>query len=401
MQELHYGDAVLKEGTHYKVMKDKFNNEHLIAIAYHPLWLAGSVTGRVQLIAQRKDTERADSERASRFRSVRDKATGLLFGVNPHIDTFTGQIEFASIPMGPMLDFDLADITQRTQWACISRSQDVENSPNQVGRPRYKVYDVERKAAAKVETRKERRRASAIFDSLDAIQMKDVAIGLGINPDAYTTISLENEVAEFIESPTSNNYRKFLDVWEAPNRDTIITFKRAVKTGVITYSPVESRVGNSVLQRGFFYNQIHLGSTEEGAINFLSNHENLVLTGSINAVSMERENNTNLGGVKKVINTQSSTTSINTTGDAAAMKANYEAQLAAMKIEMAELKKEQGFKINKPVVSGALETNTTEEFVALKAEAKNLKVKGWQFFKETQIEDLRTKVNEKKNLTTA
>ena len=396
MQELHYGGVALQENTHYKIMKDKFQNEHLVAIAAHPIWLGGSVTGRVQLIAQRKDTERPDSERASRFRSVRDKATGLLFGVNPHIDTFTGQIEFASIPMGPMIDLDLSDLTQRIQWVCISRSQDIENSPNQVGRPRYKVYDVERKAAMKVEARKERHRAYDLFKALDAIQMRDIAIGLGINPDAYTAISLENEVAEYIENPNSSNYKKFLDVWEAPNRDTIITFKRAVKTGTITYSPVESRVGNSVQQRGYYYNQVHLGSNDESAINFLSNHENMALCGSINAISMEREKNTNLGGgVKKVINN----TPVSAEGKSASvLKAEYDAKLAEMQATIDAMKNE---KFQRQTSEVAPTNVVKEDFAALKLEAKALGVAGWKFFKESDIETVKAKIAEKKQLITS
>lgn len=402
MQELQYGDAVLKENEHFKIVKDKFGNEHKVAIATHPIWMP-KTEGLIQLVANRKDEERVDSERNSRFRSCYDPASGLRFGINPHIDTFTGQLDFANIPMGHVLNFDLADPIQRAQWACISRSPDIENGVNQKGRSRYKVLDLERKAAMKLETRKERRKASNIFDTLDALQRRDMAISLGINPEAYSSVGLEGELAGFIEDSGSSNYKKFLDVWEAPNRDTIITFKRAVKTGVISYSSIETRVGNSVNQRGYYYNAIHLGNNEEGAINFLSNSENVTLCGSINVMALEREKNTKLGASRqKVINT-TPVVSPNSSNESV-LKANYEAQLASMKLELEELRKEKEFKrdaVTKQETKTPSPTTdpiSINEFNALKQEAKALGVAGWKFFKEKDVETLKTKIAEKKQV---
>lgn len=401
MQELQYGSQTLKEGVHFKVVKDKDGNEHNVAIATHPIWMPNT-QGLIQLKAVRKDDERVDSERASRFRSCYDPASQLRFGINPHIDSFTGRLEFANIPMGHVLNFDLADPTQRAQWACISRSPDIENSPNQVGRPRYIVFDLERKAALKLEARKDRKRASDIFDTLNAIQRRDVAISLGINPEAYSSVGLEGELAGFIDDSGSANYKKFLAVWEAPNRDTIITFNRAVKTGVITYSSVETRVGNVVQQRGFYYNSVYLGGNEENAILFLSNSENVTLTGSINAMSLEREKNTKLGAeASKVVN--SHLVVENNSGKEAVMKAEYETKLAEMKAELDKAKTENKKNFERIVNVDAAEKNDdekiNEELITLRKRGKELKIPGAHFMKDVEL--LKAKIAEKEQLQTS
>lgn len=391
-----YQGVALKEGEHYRVIKDGNNNEHHVAIVSHHIF-APQVEGKVILEARRKDMERIDSERNSRFRRVNDKATGLIFGLNPTIDALTKQITFRRIPMGAVLNFDLSNPQERIEWACISRATNVEGSPNQDGTPQYRVINSEKKAATGLERRANRKKAIDIAESLGVEEMRGMALNLGINPDAYTHITLQYEFLEMIEK--GENWKKFMDVWEAGNREIITLFKRAEKCGIITWNPSMVKENNTMKHMGFYYNGIHLGATDQQAIAYMSEPTNSTLVGSINTLTIQREKDMKEGKERneKLIN--SAAVNKESNGPSVAdIKAEYEAKIAGMKADMELMKKEAGFERNESPKdkTNAPSQSNQEEYQALKAEAKALKIPGYQFIKITDVGKLKEKILEKK-----
>lgn len=386
----------MTEGVEYYKFKDGKGIEHRIANCDHELFAPrnyGNITLEAFRVAKNyQASERPDIETKSTFRAVKDRATGLWFGEPIGINDHDKQITWRKFPLRMMNNFDLTKADDRKQWAMLSRDGRVEGSPNQSGKPLYKVIDSAKKALDYMENVNKKKRCYEILGGLSYEQQIELSPALGINSKAYSQHELIAEFHRFADS----NFQKFLELWDSPTRTIVTVLKRALTTGTVERKIIE---GSNGMMQAYVYGSITLGSTESEAITWLSESRNQAMLTSILFQVKEAEKSVHQGNAKVI--------PPSTDGKTKAL----ESEVDRLKAELAEAKKQQAtttqFQYSTTKVSPAA-TNSTENkagekttpnlLEGLQAEAKALKIKGAHLTKDP--EKLKQKIEEAKALAT-
>ncbi len=326
-----------EEAPEYVIQKDGHGVEHKIVNLNHPKYKR---KGIVELKPTRSSTRHATSVR---FTKWQDPMTQIIYGVFTGVDSKTKELRFQSILLYNDVTFDLSNPVDAKKWAVLQYAPFIVGSPNfKAGqKTQYKVYDKEQEANQFLATRAIKRKAVDIAEGLVGDSLVDMARDLGMDPKHYSTPTLHAEVIKVAEE----NHKRFLDVWDNPNRSFFTIMKRAIAVGVITQDPMY----------GFMFGAHQLGLTEGSVVDYLRNNERL-------AVAMdEQARNKEAASVKAMMATK-----------AEAPKTGRDAELERALKEIEDLKE-----MNKNLSKKALEKELDETgTVAVDDELNELRKKG-------------------------
>lgn len=375
----------LKEGVHYYIFKDGYNVEHKIANHKHPIFCT-KTSGEIELKAFRveknfnKEDDRPDIETKTSFKCVKDRITGLWFGEPIGVDPQDKQIRWKKYPLRMVNTLKMEVLSQRHEWAMISRSSIVEGSPNQSQRPLYKVIDSESENINFMQTIAIRDSAATIIKGMSGNQLIDFAPSIGFHPGAYSPDALRTEFFRYIEK----NSKKFMEIWNNPAREVLVQFKKAFQLGVVIRK-TDPSTGQFL---GFYYDEFPMGISESEAIAWLSQVKNSAYLSSMFLRTQEKENSIHRGNTK-VLETKD-TEKESLTNEIARLKAELEKAKSIVPINI----------VNDTVVTNSSEPSGTDVAYSvdssledLHLRAKELGVKGWKLTKDKQV--LVNKINEK------
>ena len=401
----------LQEGVHYTLFEDGNGTFYPVAIALHEAFMPRK-SGIVQIesfrVAQneaRNDMEgRDDLETRGIFRNVKDKATGLWFGRPIGISPTDKQIMWQRIPLRMRQPFDFSNINDREEWSMVSRMSNLEGSPNQAGKPLYKIIDKDLKALNYLKIFEKREEARDVVKSLDEQQRRDIAIDCGINADAYSMTMLKSELIKFADE----HAERFMSIWHNPNRANVNIFNKARKYGVITFDAVGRDGGHGI---GFYYNNLFIGDVEAAVVAKLSEPGFASSLATIAILTANKEKDILNGtAMKEVVKDNFKTVEVVKKDPKDEQIATMAKELEEMKALMAKsfernpvnknnLTKEEPLKVSEQVSVSTEKTvihDPEGELRILRAEAKELKVKSWQVL---GVDKLKLAIAEKKQVT--
>lgn len=345
----------------FRVIKDGNGYELTIANLDHPVWAATSGTVQIEAIKVNKL-----KSRNTNIKNVIDNATGATFGIFIGVDRVTKDFSWENINLNELGYFDLRDKKQRQRYIILSRHCKMEGSPNQNGKPDFRVIDQEKKASNYVESLSDRDRAIDLVKNMTLEQMIELAPAFGIRPESNSDVMLRAE----IKKKGYDEHKKFLEVWDNPDRVGMVTFKRAQKAGLITFHNEQTRMG-------YYYEAQALGQTETAAYKYLTGHIQLLNT--LNYTLKERESNT--------MHAFSPVKPIQSDPLAEAQKV-----IEAMKKEMEELKAKQA-NLGTNALSAPPEMK--EDLTELKDKAKSLGIKSPHLMSKETLEEKIKEAEEK------
>lgn len=326
-----------REVPEFNYIRDGHGVEHRIANLDHDMWAPRTGIVEVQALKRNK----RHTKRIS-IKSLNDTATGAIFGVLLGVNPRDKWFNFETIMLGETEFFDLSKRKERHRYIVVSRHYTVEGSPNLNGAPEYKVVDKEQKANTYLIERSERKRSMEIVDNLDYQQLIDLAPAFGIDPKANSQAMLTEQICRIADT----DHKKFLGVWDNPDRAGMTIFKRALKNGLINFDAIN----------GYTYSGHALGFTEPVAFKYLT--QNIQLMTTLSTLCDDKEKYS--------------------TYRVAPVAPKMEDPITAMEKEMARMKEE-----NERLK--ALVATTPDYMSQLKAEAKELGIKGYQLMSEDKL----------------
>lgn len=268
LQEVGNGVAVEEQIPMFTIVKDGHGFDVKIANLDHPVWAPFTGVVKVEAINIKKQVAKNIV-----IKNSFDKETGAIFGVVLGVDRVSKGLMYEKITLHEMEFFDLSNRKERQRYIVLSRHPSFEGSPNQFGRSEYRIIDQEKKASSYLEQRSERKRAMEIADNLTFEQIVEIAPAFGIRPESHSQSMLTAEIYKIAD----NDHKKFLGVWDNPDRKGMTTFKRALKNGLINFEPIN----------GFTYEGHQLGRTEANAFKYLTSNVQLLTT--LDMISKEKE----------------------------------------------------------------------------------------------------------------
>jgi hypothetical protein len=361
----------LQVGIDYTIVKDKSGYEFKYVNFNKPGLIKRD--GLVE-IKQMKQNLTSDGKRKHnqevRFKRYTDSATGLLWGLHKGVNNSTGNIAHEEIVLEGDMLFDLKNKKDAVLCAIILNSPFVEGSPNQVGRPLYKVFSKEAEAAKSVDKRSLRRKCEDIIESLakqDKVALEEMARNIGVHVEAnrYGNMLLD-EVYRIME----NDPRKFLDIYNNPNREYITIFNRALSKGILK---------EDFASGTFMYGAIHLGYSKDDAIGHLVNDSSMASTIKVQCDALDK------GTLKSMANTNFGKDD-----------SSKDAEIAKLRAELAKHQpKAEKIEGSAPVIGTMQSNEDADEYAKLLERAKELKIKSPHFIKT--VEGLKAKIEEAEN----
>jgi hypothetical protein len=252
----------IKEGVHYKNWDPKktglpykifnFDNEELCPTK-------GIIHLESYKVSKNVNGHRRHKT-SIKFDRVYDSATGIIIGIPVGYDEKNDRPIFKSIHLEEDNYFNLANPEDAKTWAVVKNSYFVEGSPNAHDKKMiiYRVHDKEKEADLYNAKREIKRKAERIADGLHGKQLLETAIQLGFNVDDMSPSIMSMKVSQVAESEP----KRFMDVWDSPNKLEITIIKRALSTAIITED----------IQLGYMYGAIQLGISEALAVEYLKDH---------------------------------------------------------------------------------------------------------------------------------
>ena len=248
----------LIEGTHFEIVKNKTGYPYKYAILDHECWCPKE--GIVEIRTMKNNltiTGAAKNDNEVIIKRFKDRETGLLFGIHSGVDDRTGDINHRYVRLEGNMQFDLSIPNDRREYIMASRGPSVEGSPNQTGKPTYKLFDKQIIASKNIDTRKLKRKAEDIIDSMKATQLEEMALNIGVNVNANRNPQmLLDEVYRVMEA----NPKKFIEIYENKDREIISIYHKAKSLGIIT---------QDFLTQTYSFGGITLGVGEQASIEFL------------------------------------------------------------------------------------------------------------------------------------
>lgn len=328
--------------------------------------------GLVEIEALKKsDSERTLSNNAS-YASFTDRKTGIVWGKPTGIHNIGKYIQYRKVKLGNNTFFDRTVPEQAEMCCIVLKAIELGKFKDPSGRPRFKVRDKEIQAQADIDLRSWKRKALDIIESIPyGDELKDIARNMSLNPDVYSPIVLANELCNIIEGKEKpSRAKEFLDMYNSPTRSYLTILKNAQSMGVIEFNPLE----------GFKYGGMNLGKTQELAISHLV--KNPDLAASIAAFTKDkRERGTEANVYVK----------------AATPQVDPEKEELKNRLKELEALLKAQVQNSKPVTNVLPDVTVTVsgDMDALRKEAKELGVSGWQVAK-ISYEKLKAKVDAKK-----
>jgi hypothetical protein len=205
----------------------------------------------------------------------KDPLTGIYYGIPIDQDEY-GNMRWQKIQIGDNMSINLDNENDAKIWAVLRFNPDIKGSPFAVQNPYYEVYDpvvIARQEMGEVaEMKKAFDRVSLIEDK--PIDMVHFARYLGeeIRENASLDI-VSNTLLKFARNYPSEFNKK----WDSKVRSYGERFATARFLGIITQD----------IDRGYIYQNIPLGISEDEAIRFLSKDHNVM--SSINMQIEEKD----------------------------------------------------------------------------------------------------------------
>lgn len=228
-------------------------------------------SGRVELIfIKRKDKVDPDNS----FRNFTDRKTGITYGI-PVGTNKQGELEFQKITLRDFRIYDLSVLEEAKEWACVRMCHFVEGSPNQFGKPFYRILDHEKEAQKQIINVEHIERAINLAKRIIGNEIREFAMVLEIpGIDNDTDAIVKGKVFDkAVKSP-----EWFCKKYDDANRPVLTVLKRSLSTGLVIFDPMNGfKTKNGLL----------LGDNEFAAINYLSKNTGLLT--SLNAESKERD----------------------------------------------------------------------------------------------------------------
>lgn len=331
----------LIEGQHYEIVKDGTGYGYKYAILDHEMWAPKEGIVEIRRLKNNltlAGTPKNDDEVI--IKRYMDRPTGLLIGLHTGVNDRTKTINHNYVKLEGSMMFDLSIPADRRLYIIAMRSPMVEGSPNQSGKPVYKLYDRQILASKNVDKRKLRQKAEAIIESLKEKELEEMARNIGVNPDANRNLNmLLDEVYRMAEADP----RKFLEIYENPNREYITIFHRARAKAIITLDFASNT---------FMYGGIVLGHSQDAAINFLTESQGIASAMKIQCDDIDKGTKQSMSFVK-----------------------SEENELEKLRAEIAALRENQN--TNSAVISEETKAESINTMESLKARAKELGIKGF------------------------
>lgn len=288
------------------------------------------------------------------FRTVLDRVTGLTWGVPLSVDHETKEIKHQQFRVEGSVILDLSVKSQAILAAMIKNSTFCEGSPNLIGTPVYKVLDKEKQAEANVKNITYRRKAEDIIFNLKEDGLIEMALNIGVNVSANKKLSM---LTAEIHRVMNLDPEKFVKIYENPNRVFTSIFNRGRHNNIITH---DVAVGD------FKYNGLTLGHSQEMAVKYLMDNDNIATT--IELRSKEHEKSSNRTLVK-----------------AEPVKVSVDTEKEAMRKRIEELESKanankwaEDVKLEEFKAPFEVEDNSAaeDELIILRAKAKSYKIQG-------------------------
>jgi hypothetical protein len=229
-------------------------------------------SGKVELIYLKKK-EKVDPNNS--FKCFTDQRTGITYGIPIGTDYRTGEVNFQRITLRDFRIYDLSNPQDAKEWACVRMCHFVEGSPNQFGKPLYRILDHEQEAQNKLIDVEYTERAIALAKKIIGNEIREFAMILEIP-------GIENDTDAIVKGKVYDKALKspkwFCQKYDDANRPTLTVLKRCLSTGLIDFDPMK---GYSTKQG------LYLGDNEYSAINYLTKNNALLMT--LNAESKQRD----------------------------------------------------------------------------------------------------------------
>jgi hypothetical protein len=335
---------MLKEGEHYEIVKDGTGYGYKYAILDSEIWAPKEGIVEIKRLKNNLTVDgRPKNDDEVIIKRYKDRETGLLFGLHTGVDDRTKAIAHNYVKLDGNMMFDLSIPSDRRLYIMAMRSPSVEGSPNQSGKPIYKIFDKQINASKNVDKRKVRQRAEAIVDSLKDDQLEEMALNIGVNVAANRNREmLLDEVYRFVD----NDPRKFIDIFESPNRQYITIFNKARAKNIITLDYATNT---------FMYGGLLLGHSQDAAVNFLMEKENIAHSIKLQYEDIDAGTRQSMSFVKEQV---------------------VDPEKEALKKRIAELEAANATKEKMEAPVEVIET-PEERFAKLKTKAKDLGIKGF------------------------
>lgn len=338
---------MLVEGTHYEIVKDGTGYGYKYAILDHEIWCPKEGIVEIRKMKNNLTVDgRPKNDDEVVIKRFKDRSTDLLFGLHSGVDDNSKQINHTYVKFDGNMMFDLSIVEDRRLYIMAMRGPATEGSPNQMGKPTYKLHDKQIIASVNIDKRKLRRKAEDIIDTLKGSSLEEMARNIGVNVEANKNPQmLLDEVNRIAEA----NPSKFIEIFESPKREYITIFKRAISKGIIT---LEFATGN------YMYGSIVLGNGEDASVNFLQEKEGMSASIKIQCDGIDSGTKKSMSFVKDEIS-----------------------EIDKLRAELAELKKAKSADAHVHVKSEVAEKHPLkkeddEELDTLRARAKELKIQG-------------------------
>lgn len=339
----------LEEGVHFEIVKNKTGYPYKYAILDHECWCPKE--GIVEIRTMKNNftiTGAAKNDNEVIIKRFKDRETGLLFGIHSGVDDRTGDINHRYVRLEGNMQFDLSIPNDRREYIMASRGPSVEGSPNQTGKPTYKLFDKQIIASKSIDNRKLKRKAEDIIDSMKATQLEEMALNIGVNVNANRNPQmLLDEVYRVMEA----NPKKFIEIYENKDREIISIYHKAKSLGIIT---------QDFLTQTYSFGGIPLGVGEQASIEFLIEKRQMAY----------------------VIKQQCEVTDKGTAKSMAFADKPEDVEKKAMAEKIAKLEAQLLAKASadeeKEPLTDKSETKTEDaEMIELRAKAKELKISSW------------------------
>lgn len=346
MNSTQMNSEMLIEGTHYEIVKDGTGYGYKYAILDNLIWCPKEGIVQIRRLKNNLTVDgRPKNDDEVIIKRYKDRQTGLLFGIHTGVDDRTKAIAHNYVKLDGNMQFDLSIPADRRLYIVISRSPSVEGSPNQSGKPEYKILDKQVDAAKSIDKRTLRRKCEDIIASLKDAQLEEMARNIGVNVEANRNRDmLLDEVYRVSEADP----RKFIEIFENPNREFITIFHRARAKAIITMDFATNT---------FMYGGIVLGHSQDAAINFLVEKAGMAESIKIQCDDIDNGTRKSMSFVKEQVDPEKE-----------AMRKELE-ELRALKAAKAESES--------AVASEEIKPENINTMESLKARAKELGIKGY------------------------
>ncbi|WP_298838847.1 hypothetical protein [uncultured Clostridium sp.] len=354
---------MLKENIDYVVVKDGNGSETKIVNLANPKICIRK--GFIEIECMKRSNKH---ENVKMVRRVRDKKTNLYIGVPSGINSDTKELQWKGFWIDDKMSFDLSIPDQAIAWHVIKNSQYVEGSPNQQGKSTWRVIDKEVNAHKEIDKRTLRRKAEDIIETLKGSALTEMAITLGVNVDANQSVfMMTNEVFRIMELDP----KKFIDLYNNPQREYISVLKRGVAKGKIIF---DNTTGT------YIYGNMPMGHNEEMAVQFLINNTGIATTITMKCNQEEAESKKAMEPIYVTVSKESK-------------EVDMQRKIMELEAELAKTKAVEEFKSPFAEMSPIVEKNDSdkEELEALRERAKELKISCWglpKISKETLLKKI-------------